>query len=407
MPWPSFPLATASLAALQVYLHWQAAYRRYHNRCASLATILEDGHWSRVVSAAFHHEDHLHLAVNAVSFLWKGWLLEMALGTPQFVLAISKLILLVGAINTLISLALSALHGVPSYDASCMSTFAGVLVALKIINEKAPALKTFRLGPLELELPPPRITWLELLVLHYFTKSIATLTSGLLVGLLFSESVVNPKHSTRALSFFKTPFLPATYCLMGMLLATHFFWPGLDPCVSYRVVFEQGRWQQLLLPSLYTFSSYHLVYVVLSLLSLGQQMELLYGHSNFFLLVLFIAFSVNVTHCLVTWILSRHAVDLLAPLLPASPRDTCFSGFTGALLTLKMLLYKEQPGADYDFASFQMAVPHWFGLVTEVAHLYMYTARAWLLGHLAGLALGFTLVHVPALRPYRQDDVSD
>ncbi|XP_049526686.1 uncharacterized protein LOC125946760 [Dermacentor silvarum] len=398
-----WPLATIVLAALQVFLHWQATYRHDHSRCASLATIFEDGHWSRVVSAAFHHDNRWQLGVNVVSFLWKGALLESTIGTPLFVVAMAKLVLMVGVANTLLNLALDlVLNSSARYDDACMCTFAGILVALKVINEKRPTFNAFRWCIFELELPPPRITWLELIVLHLTTsRSLITLLSGLLVGLLFTESIISLKQGDEAALFFKAPLLPTTYGITGLLLATHFFWPDLDPCVSFRVVFEQRRWKQLLLPSLYTFSSYHLVYVVLSLLSLGRQMELRYGHYNFLLLVLFVVVCVNTTHCLLAWILSRHPVELLRPLLPPSLRDTCFSGFTGSLLTLKMLRYKERPEADYDFASFQMAVPHWFGLVTEVAHLYMYTARAWLLGHIAGIAVGMmlTLVHLPVLRP--------
>lgn len=399
---PHWPLATIALVTFQIFVHWQTTYRRHHSLCASPATILEDGHWSRVVSAAFHHEDRWQLGVNVVSFLWKGVLLESTIGTPLFAVVMAKLVLMVGVANTLFNLVLDVVFNSIGYDDACMCTFAGVLVALKVINEKRPNFNAFRWGLFDLELPPARVTWLELVVLHMSaSRSLTTLLSGLLVGVLFTESIVSLNQEDQAALLFKAPVLPTTYGIVGLLLATHFLWPDLDPCVSYRVVFEQRRWQQLLLPSLYTFSSYHLVYVVLSLLSLGRQMELRYGHYNFLLLVLFVAVCVNVTHCLFAWILSRHPVELIRPLLPPSVRDTCFSGFTGSLFTLKMLLHKERPELDYDFASFQMAVPHWFGLMTEVAHLYMYTARAWLLGHIAGIAVGatLTLVHLPALIP--------
>ncbi|KAH7982212.1 hypothetical protein HPB52_003442 [Rhipicephalus sanguineus] len=398
-----WPLATIALAALQVFVHWLSTYRCDHSLCASVATILEDGHWSGVVLAAFHHENRWQLGVNVVSFLWKGVVLETTIGTPLFVVAMAKLVLMVGVANTLLNLVCDLLlNYTVGYDDICMCTFAGVLVALKVVNEKRHRFNAFHWGLLELELPPPRVTWLEIIVLHMTSsRSLTTLLSGLLVGFFFTESIVSLKQGDEAALFFKAPLLPTTYGIAGLLLATHLLWPDLDPCVSFRVVFEQGRWQQLLLPSLYTFSSYHLVYVVLSLLSLGRQMEPRYGHYNFLLLVLFVTVCVNVTHCLLAWILSRHPVKLIRPLLPPSLRDTCFSGFTGSLLTLKMLLQKERPESDYDFASFQMAVPHWFGLMTEVAHLYMYTARAWLLGHMAGIAVGLTLtvVHLPVLRP--------
>ncbi|KAH8019638.1 hypothetical protein HPB51_020443 [Rhipicephalus microplus] len=398
-----WPLATITLAALQVFLHWLSTYHRDQRLCASVATILEDGHWSRVVLAAFQHENRWQLAVNVASFLWKGVVLETTIGTPLFAVVMAKLVLMVGVANTLLNLVCEwVLNYTAGYDDVCMCTFSGVLVALKIVNEKRRSFNVLRWGLWELELPPPRVSWLELIALHMTSsQSLTTLLSGALVGFFFTESIVSLTEDDEVTLFFKAPFLPTTYGIAGLLLATHLLWHDLDPCVSFRVVFEQGRWQQLLLPSLYTFSSYHLVYVVLSLLSLGRQMETRYGHYNYLLFVLFVTVCVNATHCLLAWILSRHPVPLIRSLLPPSLRDTCFSGFTGALLALKMLLHKELPESDYDFASFQMAVPHWFGMATEVAHLYMYTARAWLLGHVAGIAVGLTLtlVDLPVLKP--------
>ncbi|KAK8777585.1 hypothetical protein V5799_029069 [Amblyomma americanum] len=117
-------------------------------------------------------------------------------------------------------------------------------------------------------------------------------------------------------------------------------------------------------------------------------MEPRYGHDNFLLLVLFVALCVNSAHCLITWILSRHSLKLLEPLLPPSLRDTCFSGFTGALLTLKMLLYKERPETDYDFASFQMAVPHWFGFITESPLFFFFVPETFIPPYLAMAGYG-------------------
>ncbi|KAL1431726.1 hypothetical protein MTO96_013834 [Rhipicephalus appendiculatus] len=180
-------MATIALAALQVLVHWLSTYRRDHSLCASVATILEDGHWSRVVLAAFHHENRWQLAVNVASFLWKGVLLETTIGTPLFVVAMAKLVLMVGVANTLLNLVCDwVLNYTVGYDDACMCTFSGVLVALKVVNEKRHNFNAFHWGLLELELPPPRVAWLELILLHMTSsRSLTTLLSGAFVGFFF------------------------------------------------------------------------------------------------------------------------------------------------------------------------------------------------------------------------------
>lgn len=173
----------------------------------------------------------------------------------------------------------------------------------------------------------------------------------------------------------------------------------MDSCVSFRRVFEQKHWRQLLLPSLYTHSVYHLVYMLLTLSSIGRQMEPKYGHYNFGYLVISSACYVNLTHCVLAWFFSKYDDTYLQSLLPPSPKDSCYIGLTGALLTLKVLWHgaNPQPEPQYDIASFRMAVPPWFGLFVEVAHLFIYTPRSWVMGHVAGVLIGLLLVNVPAL----------
>lgn len=208
------------------------------------------------------------------------------------------------------------------------------------------------------------------------------------------DNQCSSKRADHEDSIFNGPFLPATYLMCGLLLATHFVWPSLDPCVSFRTVIEQKRFRQLLFPSLYTFSSYHLTYVALSLLSLGHQMEPRYGHYKFFYMLLAVACCVNLFHCFLSWYCSRY-VDFLRSALPPSPRDACYGGLSGALLTMKVILHSISPYSDYDFASFKMAVPYWFGLIMEVTHLYMYTPKSWILGHIGGVMVGLIIVNVP------------
>ncbi|KAG0412387.1 hypothetical protein HPB47_010474 [Ixodes persulcatus] len=395
-----FPLVTLSLAAFQIIVHQVYLTRPKQQRCASVATILDDGQWSRFVSASFDHTNGAHLAVNLISFVWKGMVIESAEGSLQTIPVIAKLILLVGVFNTLLSLALYQMTSLQLFYTACIPTFSGVLVALKVINQRNFNSRVFKSGNWEVELPPPPWSWLELLILHLaYPDSVLPIVSGLLVGFFFRNHIINLKDQSRPISF-KAPHLPSTYLLTGALLGSYFLWPGLDSCVSFRRIFDQKRWLQLLLPSLYTFSTYHLTYVALSLLSLGYQMEPCYGPYGFAFLVTCTACYVNLGHCLIAWFFSEQRElgkygEFLETFLPPSPRDACYSGLTGALLSLKVLLYNQNSDADYDFASFKMAVPHWFGLLVELIHLHIYTPKGWILGHIAGVLVGLALVHTP------------
>ncbi|XP_064457705.1 uncharacterized protein LOC135368405 isoform X2 [Ornithodoros turicata] len=385
---PSFPMVTLAVAGVQLLVYNQALAKQ--SCCSSASVVLEEGQWVRVFSAAFHHQSKVHLAVDLLSFLWKGYILELSLGSQQLLFVLAKLSLLVGVTQMILALFLAELTGSPDLYNTCASTFPGVLVALKVVNQHNFSFRKLRRGDVEVELPSPALCWVELVALHAaYGESVLPLLAGLLVGIIFKNSIISCKNQVAA----RSQFLPSTYLLIGMLLSARFLCVSLEPCVSFRTVFKLLQIRQLIVAALHTQSTYQFTYTLVSLLSLGYQTEKNWGHFRFLIRFASCVVWVNVAHCLLSWLMSICPMesDFLGP----SPYDACYTGLTGALLALKVLRHHDNPDADYDIASFQMSMPHWLGLMVELTHLCLFTPKSWITGHTAGIMVGLLHAHQP------------
>lgn len=184
-----FPLMTLALATLQFLTHRRGLSEPEEVRCVSAAAILENGQWGRLVTASFGHRNHVHLLVNLASFLWKGAIMETATGPGQLCSVLAKAVLLVGVCNAALVIALSPLAS--TAGAQCMSTSAGVLVVLKMLNQAHFPRTRLRFGTVDCPLPPPAVSWMEVVLLYLAGPDTALpVLSGLLVGVIFKNRIL-------------------------------------------------------------------------------------------------------------------------------------------------------------------------------------------------------------------------
>ncbi|KAL3198426.1 hypothetical protein MRX96_014249 [Rhipicephalus microplus] len=129
---PRIPWATMTVMWLAALAHWRFLHKHYPERCASAMTIVDEGHWSRAVFAAFHHEDIWHLVSSLVAFFFKGIVLEAALGTTYFATLFVVAVIAVGLTNTAV-VEIAHMYTRESYlRTMCAQTFPGVMMALQV-----------------------------------------------------------------------------------------------------------------------------------------------------------------------------------------------------------------------------------------------------------------------------------
>ncbi|XP_037529013.1 fibrous sheath CABYR-binding protein-like [Rhipicephalus sanguineus] len=131
---PRLPWATLTVMWLAALAHWKFLHKHYPERCASSVAIVDEGHWSRVVFAAFHHEDFWHLTSNLVPFFFKGIVLEAALGTTYFAALFTFAVLAVGLANMAVIEIAYAYTRASYLRTMCAHTFSGVVVALQVFS---------------------------------------------------------------------------------------------------------------------------------------------------------------------------------------------------------------------------------------------------------------------------------
>ncbi|XP_064476090.1 uncharacterized protein LOC135389988 [Ornithodoros turicata] len=393
---PSLPSVTLAVVLLQACIHRGNLRLPISPHCLAADRVLDDGEWTRMFLAAFYHPNDTHLIMTLVSFIYKAYILASFVGAVKFLSILLKAIMAVGVMQVGLAFLLSAFFNVPEYYKVCTSTFAGVVLALKMINHGRFNVDQIEIGYFILNVPPSSFSWLECILLYAADpRSPLPLLSGALVGFMIERGALSSRPFNLSQGIKSIPTYWATYLLLSLLITTYSLNVAIDPCCSYRAVFRRKRFLQLTTPSLYTLNVYHLIYVVLSLHSLGKRMEPKLGHYGFLYNVFFIVNAVNLVFCGLTYWLSYkdYGLSQYLPILPTE--DSCFSGFTGALLTLKILHHERNPGEKYSIASFPFSVPYWCGVALEVVHLYFYAPKIWLIGHVGAVLVG--LAHVTAL----------
>lgn len=147
---------------------------------ANAATLVADGQWFRLATANLLHSGMLHLAVNAVSVLAVGAIVERQLGTARFLVVV----LATGLISQGASALAAEWRATTLYSVGVSGALFGVLGALAVLNR--------RFGK---QLPggyrlPPRAWWTLLINFTVLPLAIPQLDIAAHVGGLLSGAAV-------------------------------------------------------------------------------------------------------------------------------------------------------------------------------------------------------------------------
>ncbi|XP_077547839.1 uncharacterized protein LOC144160106 [Haemaphysalis longicornis] len=398
-----FPMATFLVIWIQLRVHWNYLHEHYPDRCASASAILREGHWEQLVYATFHHYDVWHLLTNLYWFFSRGLVLESALGKPGFAVVFALVVALVGLFNTGIAQLAYGLTKAPTLYKMCVYTSSGVVVALDVINRWhfGQPIVPFRdhLG----EQWPRVYAGLEALALFVSPKNDSlAMGSGLLVGLLLAlvplrkmaDRIPHPKVPLHVAA---VQWGPVTCLFAAALVASHVFGPYPEGAAAAKsqLTFKHPVRPPWILPALYVGGVYQLAYVVLTLLTVGGELELDRGRRWFVQMVIGLLVGVNMVQDILSWIVWSHARafqdGLPAPFLHSS---TCSCGLFGALLALKIVHNKLHPEAVFTMASFCIPVPFWAGMLLEVFTLSLVSSSGSSLGHVIGILAGIVAANV-------------
>ncbi|KAH6921654.1 hypothetical protein HPB50_003855 [Hyalomma asiaticum] len=390
---PRFPLATLIVILLQVQSHLNFLHNSYPERCASVATILRDGRWERLATAAFHHGDVVHITANIASFFFKGLVIEAALGTKYFVAVLTVVVVLVGAVNASLLQVLYAVTGASFLETTCMHTFAGVALALELLHREYFCGSIIHLGKLVFRVRPLACVLLELLILYSSSaRSFLPMVSGLLVGLLLAETLAVSQIIRWGFSFYNEA-VTCVFIACACVIHASGPYPVLQAADQNAWTFKHSIWHPFVLPSVYVANACHLAYVLLSLLAVGQKLERNMGHYRFLVMFLGLLLVLTVLQHNVPAFVWKHVLLREDPLpdLLGQPGNDCGCALFCTVLAMKAVQYRGLPRSRYEMASIPVHVPFWPGLVLELTLLHLQTGRGSSFGHVVGVLLGLAV----------------
>ncbi|KAH7974717.1 hypothetical protein HPB49_018412 [Dermacentor silvarum] len=402
------PWATLAVMCMQAEAHWNYLHQHYPERCASVATILFDDQWERVVFAAFHHADVTHLVCGMFFFFFKALILEAAIGSLHFVALLAVVVVLVGLVNTFYALISCELTGEPSICTMCMHTFAGVIVALDMIIRRYLSDSTIHYGAREFGIRPLVCSMLELLVIGSCSEKNSMpifsgyLAGGFLCGTTLGTLIVRIPNPRKNIYLCVVPNVPVTYFFVAAVSFAFLCGPYADTSTAAEstLTFRYPVWKPSILSPLYLEDIYQVAYVGLSLLAVGQDLERDLGHFSFLCVASGLLFAGQVLPEGLSWIAWRYAVafreGVPAPVPSSSGSSSC--SLVGTMLALKTIHHqKRREPRGYQVASFTIPVPFWVGILLELAHLRFFIPGSSTASHVLGVLAGLIVAQ------YRED----
>lgn len=164
-----------------------------------------------------------------------------------------------------------------------------------------------------------------------------------------------------------------------------------NPCINSYLL-KQGRWWQLLVPALHTYDNMHLAYTVVSLLGVGFYLEPRLGTLRWALTSVGSIVATNLAYCLATRFVLPYYAKEIAGVHHFEMEYKCFLGMTGALMALKVIYSYYYPYGGYPFLFVVVPLPKLIGLALEIALLHFILPHVWIVGNVAGLAVGIVYV---------------
>jgi len=193
---PYKPPVTLALMAAMAALHFLP---REFGALASLdhsafwpEAIVHAGEWHRLWMSALLHAGHTHLYYNLTSFLYKGVVLEAAMGSEPFAGVLVAALILSQGLFLAASLYVAPALGF--HDAPYVRTvgWSGVIFALKVLVNGNGVAEGNQLGlaqVLGLNLPWDQVVWVELVLAHFLSPGSSFLghLCGIVAGLVIKH----------------------------------------------------------------------------------------------------------------------------------------------------------------------------------------------------------------------------
>ncbi|KAL3227524.1 hypothetical protein MRX96_004222 [Rhipicephalus microplus] len=397
---PCIPYVTLFVTMLQLRAHWNSLHKYYPERCASISTIVEEGLWERVLFAAFHHENVIHLVFNLMFFFISGFVLEAAVGPWYFGIIFTALVALVGSVHTLLMLVIYERTLEPYLAASCAHTFAGVTIAADILTRAHCEGLNIRYGIYEFEYTSGWVLLGEMFVLYgVYTDNLLPMASGLLVGAFLVKTKVGRFFirvtSQRShVNLYVFPNAPITFLLCASIIVAHMYGPYLNHSHTAQpgLTFQYPVWQPPILPALYLPSSFLIFYVINCLWKVCPKLEQDFGHLSFLRMLICLLLGVNMMIDVVTWATWTHTIALrTGQPVPAAHSSSCGCGLVGVLLALKIIHHDRRDARHVPKTWF--SVPFWADVGLNLAFFSWMMPAGSSVANVIGVLLGLVVIN--------------
>eukprot|EP00457_Paulinella_chromatophora_P009438 gb/GEZN01009505.1/.p1 GENE.gb/GEZN01009505.1/~~gb/GEZN01009505.1/.p1 ORF type:complete len:292 (-),score=21.39 gb/GEZN01009505.1/:397-1272(-) len=195
----NIPPVTLLLGIGQLAVFFLDDYTRTHSICVLPAAVWYGLEFYRLLTGVVYHLSDNHIAFNMASLLYKGIVLENALGSPRFLCLTLLLTVLSSTLFVLLAVVLSEVDLYPGAMSVCAAGFSGVLFAYTVVinhdhrvqGHTQPRLLGMQLPVL---LPTKHLAWFELFMIYYLVPGSSFLghLAGILAGLLYLTGIFHP-----------------------------------------------------------------------------------------------------------------------------------------------------------------------------------------------------------------------
>lgn len=189
---PRKPQVTTAIIAANVAAYYKPGILRsllppLRNVCLNPRDFVQTLDWKRLILSAFYHSGEVHLIYNMISLLWKGYQLEMRLGSVKFAKLVALLLVLSHSTLVAVSFLLATYTSwVSPYKYECAVGFSAVLFAMKtILNDSEPTYTRMQ----GFSIPTRYASWAELFLIQMVVPN-ASFT-GHLSGIIAAHIYLN------------------------------------------------------------------------------------------------------------------------------------------------------------------------------------------------------------------------
>ncbi|XP_035736302.1 rhomboid-related protein 4-like [Vespa mandarinia] len=188
----------------------------------------------------------------------------------------------------------------------------------------------------------------------------------------------------QAINFGVDRIPPAT--LIGVILQALLYtglikvpWNAEDACISAVKLFKYRDWRSFIVSNFEHGSDMHLYYNMVSFILKGSYLELMYGTTNFVLLLASLSFGCSAMYVSLAYILMQFTGDY-------GYYTMCAIGFSSVLFALKVITICEEHDRSHDIGG--LRVPSKIAVWVELGLIHLLVPNSSFIGHLGGILVG-------------------